>query len=150
MAVHNVVEISVAAGAFEVKFVVYKIESNAVLLARENSTVLVTPGKMHIEIAEICKFIPQLFFDIRIKRNNHSHVELARCRKRLRKRAYNLRQAARCNKGRRFGSYKKYFFLLLRFCRGFLYRSLRCGFRRCFCRGVCCFPVSHISSFSLI
>lgn len=59
-----VVEISVAAGAFEVKFVVYKIESNAVLLARENSAVLVTPGKMHIYISEICKFVFILFFNI--------------------------------------------------------------------------------------
>ena len=147
-----VVEISVATRTLEIELVIYKVISYSVLFVREHAAVLVTPGKMYVQIAQIRKVFSVLLFYVRIERNYHPYVEFARLCKRRGERANNLRKTACLNKGRRFRSDEKNFLLLFylyRFRRGFFSRRGRALLCRGFfsrsrlfcCRCLFCFRI---------
>ena len=70
----SVVIMSVAIGAFEIIFVIYKIIGNAVCLGLEHTAVLISPGQRDIGIAQISELLHVLFRNLLVQRHNHPYL----------------------------------------------------------------------------
>ena len=94
----------------EIELVIYEIECNAVDLSCEDTYVLLSPSKIHLEVCEICELVLPFRLHTKVFRKDNANVILLIV-KILGECACNVSKTACFDKGYSLACYKKNLFL---------------------------------------